>query len=328
MATRAKETLIALAGVGVVVAAVAAVLVVLGDIGQSPPAQSAPSATATTQPSPTQPTKRPPAPKLPPALVVKVDNVPAARPHTGLGSADAIYVEPVEAGFTRLLAVYWNRRPSVVGPVRSVRETDVELLQFLRRPVLAYSGAARRLFPILRAADLVHATPESVQRAFYRSGARAMPHNLYVNPRELPGTRRVDPPLRTGKAPARGRRVNSRRVEYRAASYDFRWSGGRWSVSMDGRPLTSTESGQLTANTVVIQRVRIVRGAGVKDPAGSPSPVARTVGSGRVTVLRGGRAYEGTWTRRSASRETTYRTTDGDLLPLARGPVWVLLVPA
>lgn len=327
MAARAKETLIALAGVGVIVAAVAAVLVVLGDVSQRP-ARSAPSAPATpttTQPSPT---KRQSVPKLPPALVVKIDNVPAARPHTGLSSADAIYVEPVEGGFTRMAAVYWGRRPSVVGPVRSVRETDVELLAFLRRPVLAYSGAARRLFPILRAADLVHATPESVQRAFYRSGVKAIPHNMYVEPRELPGTRPVDPALRTGKAPAGGRRVSSRHVEYRAASYDFRWSGGRWSVSMDGRPLTSTESGQLTANTVVIQRVRIVRGAGVKDPAGSPSPVARTVGSGRATVLRGGRAYEGTWTRRSASRETTYRTTDGDPLPLARGPVWVLLVPA
>lgn len=315
----------ALAGVGVVVAAIAAVLVVLGDVGRPQPARGAPSASATTQPSPT---KRPAVRKLPPALVVKVDNVPAARPHSGLSSADAIYVEPVEGGFTRLLAVYWGRRPSVVGPVRSVRETDVELLAFLRRPVLAYSGAARRLFPILRAADLVHATPESVQRAFYRSGVKAIPHNMYLEPRELPGTRPVDPPLRTGKAPAGGRRVSSRHVEYRSASYDFRWSGGRWLVSMDGSPLTSTESGQLTANTVVIQRVRIVRGAGVKDPAGSLSPVARTVGSGRVTVLRGGRAYEGTWTRRSASRETTYRTTDGDPLPLARGPVWVLLVPA
>jgi hypothetical protein len=267
--------------------------------------------------------------RLPPALVVKVDNVPQARPHTGLGSADAIYVEPVEGGFTRLAAVYWGRRPAVLGPVRSARETDIELLAFLRRPVLAYSGASSRLEPLLSAADLVHATPRTASEAFYRIDDKPSPHNLYVHPRELPATKPVGSPLHTGPAPAGGRRVNSHHVAYPSAFYDFSWStqDKRWRVSMDGSPLISLEHGQLAARTVVVQRVRIVQGANIHDSAGYPSPVAVTVGSGQVTVLRGGRAYEGTWTRSGASRETTYRTRDGDPLPLAHGPVWVLLVP-
>lgn len=267
--------------------------------------------------------------RLPAALVVKVDNVPQARPHTGLGSADVIYVEPVEGGYTRLAAVYWGRRPTVLGPVRSARETDIELLAYLRRPVLAYSGASRRLQPLLNAADLVHATPRTESEAFYRIDEKPVPHNLCVHPRELPATKPVDPPLRTGPVPAGGRWVNSHRVTYRSASYVFTWStkDRRWRVSMDGSPLVSLESGRLTARTVVVQRVRIVQGANIHDSAGYPSPVAVTVGSGQVTMLRGGRAYQGTWTRSSASRQTMYRTGAGDPLPLARGPVWVLLVP-
>ncbi|MGH3432799.1 MAG: DUF3048 domain-containing protein [Thermocrispum sp.] len=325
MAAGSKEKLIALAGVAVVAAAVATVLVVLGDAGQRP-AASAPEATRTTD----APTTRRGTEQLPAALVVKIDNVPQARPQTGLGSADAIYVEPVEGGYTRLLAVYWGKRPSVLGPVRSARETDVELLAYLRRPVLAYSGSAGKLAPILRAADLERVTPETAGGAFYRSGVKSIPHNMYVDPRELPRTEPVDLPLTTGPAPEGGKRAGSHRVEYRNATYDFRWSSvrDRWQISVDGNRMTSTEHGQLAAGTVVVQRVRIVAGAGVRDPAGSPSPVARTVGSGKATVLRDGRVFQGTWSRASAAKETTYRTRGGDPLTLGRGPVWVLLVPA
>jgi hypothetical protein len=328
---RYKETLIALLAVGVVIAAVAVVLVVLGNLGEQSPASTQPTTTATTTTTTPKPKPKPPkrVEKLPPALVVKIDNVAAARPHTGLNSADAIYVEPVEGGFTRLLAVYWGRRPSVLGPVRSVRETDIQLLAYMRRPVLAYSGSARRLAGVLKAADLVLATPK--KGAFYRVGSRQIPHNMYVNPRRLPGTNRVETPLRTGPRPSGGRRDRSYHVSYRSASYDFTWRPGSklWRVSMDGRPFTSTERGQLGASTVVVQRVRIVRGQGVRDRVGGGySPVAKTVGAGRVTVLRDGRVYNGTWSRRTSARETTYRTSDGKPLRLASGPVWVLLVPA
>lgn len=46
-----------------------------------------------------------------PVLVVKIDNVDEARPATGLGSADVVYVEPVEGGLTRLAAVFSTNRP-------------------------------------------------------------------------------------------------------------------------------------------------------------------------------------------------------------------------
>ncbi|MGH3433494.1 MAG: DUF3048 domain-containing protein, partial [Thermocrispum sp.] len=276
---RVKETLISLAAAGlVVVVMIAAVVVMPGGLGWRAAAVESDATVGA---------------KLPPGLVVKVDNVPQARPHTGLGAADAIYVEPVEGGFTRLAAVFWGRRPAALGPVRSARETDIELLGYLRRPVLAYSGASSQLEPLLSAADLVHATPKTASEAFYRIDEKPSPHNLYVRPRELAATKPVGPPLHTGPAPAGGRRIGSHHVAYRSASYAFTWSTGRnqWRVSMDGSPLISLEHGQLAANTVVIQRVRIVQGANIHDSAGHPSPVARTVGSGQVTVLRGGRAY-------------------------------------
>ncbi|WP_230194108.1 DUF3048 domain-containing protein, partial [Streptomyces coriariae] len=54
-------------------------------------------------------------------LAVKIDNAPGARPQTGLDSADIVYVEQVEGGLSRMMAVYATKVPKAVGPVRSAR---------------------------------------------------------------------------------------------------------------------------------------------------------------------------------------------------------------
>jgi hypothetical protein len=97
---------------------------------------------------------------------------------------------------------------------------------------------------------------------------------------------------------------------------------------MNGSPMTSTESGPLTAATVVVQRVVVTAGETGEDAAGSASPVAQTVGSGQSEVLRDGRVFAGTWSRPAPDAPTRFRTAAGTELPLAAGPVWVLLVPA
>jgi hypothetical protein len=265
-------------------------------------------------------------------VAVKIDNVADARPQTGVGSADVVYVEPVEGGLTRLVAVYAGRAPGVVGPVRSARRTDIQLLAQYGRPVLAYSGAAPELLPSLRRADLVNATPERTRRAFRRSGARPAPHNTYVHPANLPRGAHgpAQSPLAIGAAPGGGRPTARQDVGYRAASYAFTWSARarRWLVSLDGRPLVSTESGRVAAATVVIQRVKLTSRERIEDARGAVSPVATTVGHGPAFVLRDGRRFTGTWTRPALRAPTRFHTVAGLDLPLARGPIWILLVPA
>lgn len=77
-----------------------------------------------------------------PVLAVKIDNTSSARPRVGLDSADIVYVEPVEAGLTRLMAIYASAKPAEVGPIRSARESDVAVLANYGRVAFAYSGAS------------------------------------------------------------------------------------------------------------------------------------------------------------------------------------------
>jgi hypothetical protein len=88
-------------------------------------------------------------------LAVKIDNLAPARPQTGLTSADIVYVIPVEGGLSRLLAVFSSHVPPVIGPVRSAREDDLELLRQFGRPAFAYSGAQPQLLPVVARARII-----------------------------------------------------------------------------------------------------------------------------------------------------------------------------
>lgn len=254
-------------------------------------------------------------------VAVKIDNVDPARPSTGLAHADAIYVEPVEAGLTRIVAVF-SRPPDVVGPVRSARQTDIDLLAQYGHPTFAYSGSVPELQPLIKASPLVNASQNAVPGAYFRRSTHAAPHNLYLRPARLPhGSGPAQVVLRTGTAPAGGTPTTDRKVRYPNASFEFRWSGGHWLVWMDGTPYRGTDSGQLAPATVVIQHVTTHPEAWPEDSSGAVAPVAGTVGSGAATVLRDGKAYSTTWTRPTASAPTRYS------VPLAPGQVWIMLVP-
>ncbi|MDW4907012.1 DUF3048 domain-containing protein [Streptomyces sp. ADMS] len=269
-----------------------------------------------------------------PVLAVKIDNVRAARPQTGLEAADIVYAEQVEGGLSRLMAVYATRLPEAVGPVRSARESDLELLRQFDEPTLAFSGAQGRLLPLIDRAPLNAESPESAASgAYYRGAGRAAPHNLYLRPERLigaaPGADALTTGFRYGAAPEGGTPAKSRTVRFPAARFTFTWSADRhgWLVSMDGTPTITTDGERIAAPTVVVQYVK-VRESRFHDVLGNNSPYTQTVGSGRAQVLRDGRVFEVEWQRGSATDGTDFTTADGTPVNLAKGQVWVVYATA
>ncbi|WP_329624715.1 DUF3048 domain-containing protein [Streptomyces sp. NBC_01255] len=336
---------------GRVLTALLCALTAAGLYGCSDPGPREPSPTPTPAPTTTAPATTAPAPAtttpapsglspltgLParpaPVLAVKIDNVAAARPHTGLGAADLVYVEQVEGGVTRLLAVYSSRLPELAGPVRSARESDIALLAPFGRPVLGYSGAQSALNPLLDAAPLHLVSESTAPGAFTRSPDRAAPHNLYLRPERAlatdPGAPNArDIGYRFGARPPGGTPVDTSTVRFPAARYTFTWSAAdrAWRVAMDGRAARATDTGPLTPETVVVQRVTI-RPSAFQDKFGAVSPYTETTGSGTALVLRDGRSYEARWSRPSPSAGTTFTTPAGEPLAFAPGQTWVVLAP-
>lgn len=265
-------------------------------------------------------------------LAVKIDNARAARPHTGLDAADVVYVEQVEGGLSRLMAVYATKLPKTVGPVRSARESDLELLRQFDRPTLAFSGAQGKLLPLIDKAPLQAVPPGKAADAYIRSKHRPSPHNLYLRPQRLmasaPGAHALTTGFRFGAAPAGGKATTSQTVRYEAAQYTFTWSESRhrWLVAMDGKAAT-TDGKRVAAGTVVLQYVK-VRKSTFHDSLGKNTPYTETVGSGKARVLRDGRAYDVNWKRPKATDGTTFTTKGGKRVNFEHGQVWVVYANA
>jgi hypothetical protein len=264
-------------------------------------------------------------------LAVKIDNIVTARPQTGLQSADIVYVEPVEGGLTRFMAVFSSRVPTTVGPVRSARESDLYLLPQFGRPAFAWSGATPHLVPFIERAHIADLYALQVN-GYYRISSRVAPENLYANPqtllKEAPNASKArDIGFRFGAQPAGGRSTGSYTVKYPATTYTFRWSAKakRWLVWMDGAPGLATEGGQLGGATVIIQYVYI--GESRFEEYGGLPPLARSIGSGTAVILRNGRAYTVHWSRPTLTSGTTYTLPGGKRMLFAPGQVWVVLAP-
>jgi hypothetical protein len=297
-----------------------------------------PASKATQSPSPTpspthhsiltSPFTGEPIKSLGPELIFKIDNVEQARPPTGLTKADIVYLLPVEGGLSRIFAVFSSHIPPIVGPVRSSRQEDIELLRQFGRPAFAFSGAQPHLLPVVEHARIVNLYAGIVS-GYFRDLNRIEPYNLYANTHTLlaeapHASRARDIGFRFGPAPVGGKPTKSFSISYPDAAFLFRWSAHdhRWLVWMDGSPAYAAEGGQLGGPTVVVQYVRVTlspfRELGIKPP------YANTVGSGNAIVLRDGRAYAVRWSRPDADGGTTFTLPDGKRMTFARGQVWVV----
>ena len=111
----------------------------------------------------------------------------------------------------------------------------------------------------------------------------------------------------------------------------FSWDApsGRYLLTTDGRPDVAAGGARVGAATVVVQEVP-ARLSENRDVNGAQTPVVDVVGHGPVTVLRDGQLWRGQWSRPDLGSPTGYTTggQNGQPIPMASGPVWVLLVPA
>ena len=265
-----------------------------------------------------------------PALAVKIDNVSRAHPQSGVNQADVVYEEVVEAGLTRLIAIFQTTGAPAVGPVRSARTSDPLLLEGFDNPLFAYSGANRGTQVAVDGSSLVDVGRDAAPALFWRSGDRRAPHNLYTSTDRLwalhpertvippaPFTFAfTDQPLHPSAEPAKGVFIDFGRAEI-----DYEWTGSGWQRTHNGAAHTDSGGVRVAPANVVVQFTRYGISA-----ADSRSPEAITAGSGEAWVFTRGNVVRGEWNRPDVSQPATL-TADGEPIHLAPGRTWVALAP-
>ena len=270
-----------------------------------------------------------------PALAIKVENHPLARPQAGLNDADIVYEEPVEGGLTRFIAVFQCSASDRVGPVRSGRTTDPSVLRQFGEAIFGYAGGVPIVKREVTQAGLTDENYIVAASAYTRDDSRAAPHNLYTNTADLRKAAASDAGAPTPvfsyalELAQKSRKARVMHLPFSGYSDVYwRWSARdsawlRWHGTV---PHTVEGDQQVSATNVIVQVVR-VSASSIVDAAGNASPEVDLVGSGRAYVFRDGRVIVGRWERPSLDDVTHFIAKDGTEIALAPGRTWVELLP-
>ena len=261
-----------------------------------------------------------------PVMAVKIPNTNEAYPQVGLSQADMVSEELVEGGITRLAVFYYQHVPKLVGPVRSMRASDIGIVK-PTHAIIVSSGAAP---PTLRRLSHAHVTFFTGGPGYFRDASSA-PYNLMVHLRELAKhiakKKNVVPASYLpwgqesdfkGTKPARKVAVTFSAGQ----TTRFEYANGRYTNTNSHAP----KNDQFHPTSVLVLRVR-EGDAGYRDPAGNPVPETIFHGGGKLFLFHGGKLIRGSWSKQKLDSALVLKTALGPL-KIPAGHVWLELVPA
>jgi len=274
-----------------------------------------------------------------PALAVKIDNAPDARPQSGLESADIVYEEVVEGGVTRFIAIFQSTAPGgngLAGPVRSVRPMDPDILAAYHG-LVAYSGGIPAFVALLRKAPVQDVDVDIATDAYSWDKSRAAPHNEYVSPEKLwPKAKSAyrQPPRAMFDFRPAGEAFGDADAQHvvipysplQTSVYDWDAASGTWKRTSNGTPHVTASGVQVAPQNLVVQFVP-EHTLSYVDPSGTKVVEATVTGSGDAWFFSAGRMTKGHWSKDSASSPTTFTDSAGNPLKLTPGRTWVHFAP-
>jgi hypothetical protein len=268
-------------------------------------------------------------------IAVKVDNAPEAGPPIGIQDAEMIIEVPVEGGATRFTALFFENAPNVVGPIRSVRPVDADLLAPFR-PLLVTTGGQDFVYRELTAAgiDILDEGSDGV----FQVTERRRPYHLVTTIPLVEERAGVGPPsvavFPFGDDDLGGEPATDVEIPFSGVA-DVTWSydagSGGYSRAVNGTPFEvyptyEAELGPFSTDTVVVL-LAAQRSAGYHDSAGADVPTFDVIGYGDLLVFHGGEVRTGQWLRSSQADGWVFVDDTGASFTLPPGRVFVEVVP-
>jgi hypothetical protein len=262
-----------------------------------------------------------------PALTIKVDNLDGegVRPQTGLEAADVVYEEVTEGGITRFAAIYQSQVPAEVGPVRSVRAIDPDLVSPIGG-VFAYSGGAGPNVDRIRLAPVNSLDESQAGDAMFRVDTNDPPHNLFARAQTLfdRGGQPVPPPplfqYLTDQEVFAGEAVTAFTAQFENAAYSPTYTYDAvtrtWKRDIGGVPFVMANGTQIAPTNVIVQFTQYTGGG-----------EGQVIGEGEAWVFSDGKLIRGRWVRPAVDQPAQYVDALGAPIKLLPGTTWVELLP-
>lgn len=303
--------------------------------GPSSPASTSPSVAAGTAPLTGLPLANAAAATRP-ALGVKVDNVKGAWPQAGLNQADIVFDLPVEGGLTRLLAVFHSQDVPLVGPIRSIRPVDADILPLFHHPYFAFSGGTSSdIGPSQQHSGATLMWWDVTPSLFVVRKDHAVPHQVFATSSTLYAGGQARTPSKTpppavfsysAAAPPGATHATSITAPFNAATAAWTWDGKQYLRNQDGHADMLLDGTQVSASNIVVMSVS-VKATAARDSHGSVVPLPVLIGSGTAWVFRDGVMVKGIWSRAKLGDPMKLLTSSGDVIALSPGRTWVEVLP-
>lgn len=270
------------------------------------------------------------------ALACKIDNHPNARPQSGLNKADIVFEENVE-GLTRFAAIFHSQGSDPVGPLRSGRTQDIDILGSYNKPLFCWSGGNYRVTRAINASTLVNVgySASRGKGGYYRSKDKKIPHNLYAKTTNLwtLTPEESGPPQQqfvyrgpSDAKPATSTAVDGAKISMYNVKVYWKWDPATGDFMRFNENLKRemephmADDGQVSAKNVLVLYVTYLR-----SKADRKSPHAMTTGKGTGFVLTDGGIIEVNWVRKDASLPFTLTDSAGAAVRFTPGRTWVEL---
>lgn len=274
-------------------------------------------------------------------VVVMFDNHIAARPQSGLSSAEVMYEILAEGSITRYMGVFYGENSDFVGPIRSARSYFIDkALEY--DPMYAHVGGSPGAFNDLvrlSVADLdglagngmyrssktnkkaphntyssIEALRESGLRKNYRSEGKFEFFDFYEEDSSI-GGETCDYVKLTYK-----RSSNSDKVGY-FTEYKYDEDTNAYYRFVNGKNHIDSNNGEnLMAKNIIIQFAshKVIDDAGRLD--------VKTVGSGTGYLISNGEKKSVTWEKSDRRDKTSFYDSDGNEITLNSGVTWFQVI--
>lgn len=272
-------------------------------------------------------------PKL---LAIMIENHSEARPQSGLAKASVVYEVPVEANYTRFLAIYpADAKVEKVGPVRSARPYYLDWVEEYGTPLYMHVGGSPDALQKIKLRDIFGLNQFFYGGYYWRATDRQAPHNVYTSSdlwneaiQEYPeqgfitgfsGWRFVT--SNTSSLAEELPNVQEIKIPFSPPVYQAVWKynndTSRYGRYQMGESHVDSDGEQIMADTVIVQEVK----GKILDEVGRLE--LTTIGQGKAIVFVKGKMISGTWKKTEAHSRTRYYNESGSEISLVSGKIWI-----
>jgi hypothetical protein len=264
-----------------------------------------------------------------------VENLPYARPQSGIVEAGVVFEAIAEADITRFVLLYQEAEPTLIGPIRSARQYFIEWMHGFDAALARCGGSLEARTAMASGAYGLDLDEFSYGGSYWRENAKEAPHNMYTDYTQLKAllatnekmTSTFTPWLRQDGTPAVTPTASVIDLDISSDEYlnHYEWDAAsntylRWhntTVHLD------REQGQVHPNVVIAMRVNEWT---VNEGDGARQRIA-TSSSGSAYVFQNGTMTESTWVKDSSAAMIRFINAAGEDIALNRGQVWITAVP-